>query len=253
MAELLSFDKFSVTVFHGEGGRTCSVTFSEISGPNYTKFCEVSHRLRTAAFYVAALVDYVGGLMNGSQGWNWKKELPVWNIVPFPALLPFRFHLLSLPSLPFPPFICVPSLNRGPCPRSSLGVWAAVWDCELLQRSVRSKRRSIFMTGSRQHMLLVHLNIKHLVYMHIGVYVALTNSSDTFWVENHTLLDSTFTSIVIHYCSCDIPVWCFSEKKLRYGFEPARKFRYGIPLSAMTVAAILWIPCWKHYAITVVQ
>lgn len=50
------------------------------------------------------------------QGWNWKKEVPVWKLVPFPlSLLPFFPYFLFL-SLPFPrvPYIsggCLPQIQ----------------------------------------------------------------------------------------------------------------------------------------------
>jgi len=58
-----------------------------------------------------------------------------------------------------------------------------------------------------------------------------TNGSGEFWVENHTPLVPWL--IYMHCdpcCSSVMPVWCFSEKKWRYGLESAKKvYRCDIP------------------------
>jgi len=58
-------------------------------------------------------------------------------------------------------------------------------------------------------------------------------------MENHTPLDSAFTSIVI-LCSCDIPIWCFSEKKWQYGFDPAKEVPvwHTVPYVPLSVPAL---------------
>ena len=150
------------------------------------------------------------------QGWKWAKtELCRYgtlslSLPTFPS--PFPYFLFFLPC-PFLSSFCIHYLSR----------------CPLPSPAKKSESAVNLPTGSGRRTVSV-----------------------AFWVENHApviallqkFLGNHSDMLCDSYWTCNLPLWCVSEKKWRYGSEPAKEVCAST--TSLPALGIVHCPALRH-------